>query len=133
MPIYPKHFSIKELPINNEMKIFWEENGFLIIDNFYTNTECDELINRSSYLINNFDYSKNKSIFNTNKQNEVIDNYFINSGDKIRFFFEEGAFDKNGNFTNSVDFLINKKIIVYYQLFLISYLFDCLQIHHCNY
>jgi len=34
MSSHPKHFSRKELPFNQQMKLFWEENGFLIIDDF---------------------------------------------------------------------------------------------------
>ena len=34
MPDLPKHFSRSNLPFNKEMKNSWEEQGFLIIDNF---------------------------------------------------------------------------------------------------
>tara|TARA_Y100000590_G_scaffold458103_1_gene612116 strand:+ start:357 stop:1229 length:873 start_codon:yes stop_codon:yes gene_type:complete len=104
----PYHFNRNDLPLNNKMKLFWDDNGFLIIDNFYLENECDELINRAKYLVQNFDSNSNRSVFNTNKQKKVKDDYFLNSGDKIRFFFEEGAFDNNGNLTNSIELLINK-------------------------
>ena len=103
-----KHFSKKDLPFNKLMKSFWNENGFLIIDNFYSNSECDNLKLRALELVKNFDPYLDKSIFDTKDQNIVKDKYFIDSGDKIRFFFEQGAFDKDGSLKNSVELLINK-------------------------
>ena len=43
MTITPKHFSKKDLPFNEEMITFWNKNGFIIIDNFYSENECDKL------------------------------------------------------------------------------------------
>jgi phytanoyl-CoA hydroxylase len=90
------------------MRLFWDDNGYLIIDDYYTHEECDSLRIRAEELIKNFDPFSHNSIFNTKKQIQVDDKYFLDSGDKIRFFFEEGAFDKDGNFTNSIELLINK-------------------------
>ena len=59
------------------MKSFWDQNGFLVINNFYSEYECDELRNRADKLVKNFDPSFNKSIFNTKKQEHVDDNYFL--------------------------------------------------------
>ena len=108
MFLYPKYFSRKKLPFNQQMKSFWEENGFLIIDDFYSENECNELRQRVDILIKEFGPSSHRSVFNTKQQEHVDDNYFLESGDKIRFFFEEGAFDENGNFTDSIELLINK-------------------------
>ena len=103
-----KHFSRKELPFNQEMKSFWKKNGFLIIDDFFTEKECKEVYKRAEFLIKEFNPYNHRSVFNTKKQEHVDDNYFLQSGDKIRFFFEEGAFDNNGILTNSIELLINK-------------------------
>ena len=108
MSLNLKYFFRKQLPFNKEMKFFWKKNGFIIINDFYSKEECDELRNRVKILVKNFDSSSNKSIFNTKKQKKVEDKYFLESGDKIRFFFEEGAFDKKGNLNNSIELLINK-------------------------
>ena len=40
-------FNKSNLPINNDMLNFWNENGYLIIENFKTEEECDSLIQRS--------------------------------------------------------------------------------------
>ena len=103
-----KRFSRKDLPINSKMKTFWNENGFLIINNFYTLNDCKFARLRANQLVKEFDPNTNRSIFNTKNQKHAEDKYFLESGDKIHFFFENQAFDEEGNLTNSIEFLINK-------------------------
>ena len=103
-----KKFNKKQLPLNDEMLSFWNEEGFLVIEQFYDYSECDNLRNRSKELINGFENSIVRSIFDTNNQKHSEDDYFLESGDKIRFFFEKNAFDKNGKLNNSIDLVINK-------------------------
>ena len=108
MNIMFKKFNKKQLPFNDEMLSFWNEEGFLVIEQFYNSPECDNLRNRAKELINDFEHSSVRSIFDTNDQKHAEDAYFLESGDKIRFFFEKGAFDENGNLYNSIDLVINK-------------------------
>ena len=108
MNIRFKKFNKKQLPFNDEMLSFWNEEGFLVIEQFYNSSECDNLRNRSKELINDFELSNVQSIFDTNNQKHAEDDYFLESGDKIRFFFEENSFDKNGKLNNSIDLVINK-------------------------
>jgi len=108
MNIRFKTFNKKQLPFNDEMLSFWNEEGFLVIEQFYDSSECDNLRNRSKELINDFEHSSVRSIFDTNNQKHSEDDYFLESGDKIRFFFEKNAFDKNGKLNNSIDLVINK-------------------------
>ena len=83
------YFNKTDLPLNNKMLNFWNDNGYLVIENFKLHEECDELINRSQELIEEQDFNNQQSVFDTVSQSHNDDNYFLDSGDKIRFFFEK--------------------------------------------
>ena len=76
-------FNRKNLPFSDYMKDEFEDNGFLIIENFYTNKECDDLKKRANILVDSFDPKTVKSIFDTKKQDHVDDAYFLESVDTI--------------------------------------------------
>ena len=51
------YFKKSDLPMNSEMINFWNENGYLIIEDFKTNDQCDALIERSKELIEEQDFN----------------------------------------------------------------------------
>ena len=102
------HYNKSDLPLNKEMLNFWDNNGYLIIQDFKTHKECDELINRSKELIEEQDFNNQQSVFDTVSQSHNDDNYFLESGDKIRFFFEEKANLDEENVKTNKQYIVNK-------------------------
>jgi phytanoyl-CoA hydroxylase len=102
------HYNKSDLPLNKEMLNFWNDNGYLIIEDFKTPQECDELIQRSKELIEEQDFNNQQSVFDTVSQSHNDDNYFLESGDKIRFFFEEKANLDEENVKTNKQYIVNK-------------------------
>src|ERR1051325_2139166 len=86
----------------------YEQDGFLILEDFVSADLCDGLRRRAEELVNGFNPEGVRSIFTTREQTRTSDDYFLGSGDQIRFFFEEEAFDERGRLRQSVERSINK-------------------------
>ena len=87
---------------------FFEQNGYLVLEDFVSKDACEALSHRATEIVDAFDPSESVSIFTTNEQTRHSDRYFLESGDKIRCFFEEEAFAENGELRQSKSKSINK-------------------------
>lgn len=96
------------MPISAEQLGRYHDDGFLVLERFVDEESCDRLRARAEELVHEFDPAEVVSIFSTHEQNRVADDYFLTSGDKIRFFFEENAFLPGGTLKYEKDKSINK-------------------------
>jgi phytanoyl-CoA hydroxylase len=93
--------------MNKNLQRF-RDDGFLVLEGFNTAAECDALMKRGEELAAGFNFDGHPSVFQTTDQAKTTDDYFLNSGDKISFFFEKDAFDATGKLKNDLFHSLNK-------------------------
>src|SRR5881397_591258 len=86
----------------------YERDGFLVLKDFVSRKACDLLRARAVELVQEFDPRGVVSVFSTHEQTRTSDDYFLESGDRVRFFFEENAFNSDGTLRQSKEQSINK-------------------------
>lgn len=91
-----------------KMMAAYEEAGVIILRDFVSLEACGALRQQTLRLVETFDPEEVRSVFSTTKQTQLDDRYFIESGDKIRFFLEDGAFDESGGLRQSKEESLNK-------------------------
>ena len=94
--------------LTDEMVAAYADAGVIILEDFVSVDACDGLRRRANELIDAFDPQEIRSVFSTTEKTQLDDRYFIESGDKIRFFLEADAFDENGELRQSKAHSLNK-------------------------
>jgi phytanoyl-CoA hydroxylase len=94
--------------LTEEMIAGYRSAGVLVLRDFVSVDACARLRQRAAELVDAFDPARVRSVFSTTRQTQLDDSYFIESGDKIRFFLEDGAFDADGQLRQSKEHSLNK-------------------------
>jgi hypothetical protein len=104
----PRFSAPKDGRLTAPMLRAYREAGVLVLDGFVQRSDCRKLRDRAMELVDGFDPATVKHVFSTTKQTQLQDAYFYESGDKIRFFLEDDAFDETGELRQSKYDSLNK-------------------------
>lgn len=94
--------------LNSTQKKSFIKQGYIVLDQIFNEREMTELKEEAQAIVAAFDPSSSASVFSTENADTNRDDYFLSSGDKLRCFYEEDAFDESGMLTQEKALSINK-------------------------
>lgn len=94
--------------MREDLKTQFQRDGFIVLEDFLNEEELKELKSAGDELALNIPKENRKCIFNSTQSNQSKDKYFLESGDKISFFFENDAIGEDGELKVSQEKSLNK-------------------------
>lgn len=86
----------------------YADQGFLVIPGFKPASDIASLRARALDIVDAFNPGEQRPVFTTEEQQRHVDDYFLDSGNQVRCFFEEEAFDDQGRLRVDKALAINK-------------------------
>jgi phytanoyl-CoA hydroxylase len=87
----------------------YQNQGYLVIPNFLSPKEIQTCLQEASSLLHEFDPAQHPATqFTTSDKGHVSGSYFLESGDKIRYFLEEESMNAEGRLSVPKEQAVNK-------------------------
>uniref|UniRef100_A0A803V7I7 Phytanoyl-CoA dioxygenase domain-containing protein 1 n=1 Tax=Ficedula albicollis TaxID=59894 RepID=A0A803V7I7_FICAL len=86
-------------PVTQHQIQKFHEDGFLVLERFFSAEECDSMRSQMQRIVAEMEVPPHcRTAFSTKEEEQLqaqgSSDYFLTSGDKIRFFFEKGVLDE---------------------------------------
>ena len=95
--------------LSEEQLKSFDHDGFLIVPNALAPSTVTSLLSEANSMLSSFSLENHPMTkFSTGDSSHVGDDYFLTSGDKARFFFEEDAFSPTGELIKPKHRAVNK-------------------------
>ena len=104
----PTYTAAPDGSLSSEMASAYREAGVIVLHDFVSSEACSALRQRALELVDAFDPATVDTVFSSATDQHQADAYFLESGDKIRFFLEDGAFDESGELKQAKTDSLNK-------------------------
>ncbi len=105
----PTYFNAENFSgITPKMLSDYKRDGVLVLENMLSPESCENIIAHMGGLVDAFEPDDHKTVFSTLSREQEQENYFLSSGGEIRFFFEDKAFDADGNLVQPMSQSLNK-------------------------
>jgi phytanoyl-CoA hydroxylase len=94
--------------LTQDQRAQFERDGYIVVPDFKSAAEIALVRARAERIVEDFDPALTRSIFSTREQEKTTDDYFLRSDNTIRCFFEEEAFNAQGELGQPKALSINK-------------------------
>ncbi|NRD75583.1 phytanoyl-CoA dioxygenase family protein [Shewanella sp. VB17] len=94
--------------LSNEQIQHYKQQGFLVLDRLIDTDMLSKLKQQASTIVEKWVDDSQSPVFTTKDNDRSGDDYFLQSAEEIRCFFEEEAFDENGQLVQQRSLCINK-------------------------
>jgi phytanoyl-CoA hydroxylase len=86
----------------------YKEQGFLVLDSLVAPEMLAKLKQQAAAIVENWQDDSQSHVFTTKDNDRSGDDYFLQSAEQVRCFFEEEAFGENGQLVQDRSLCINK-------------------------
>lgn len=94
--------------LSPEMRQAYDSDGVLVLEGLVPGEACASLMQRMGTILDEFDPAEHNTVFSTLSNAQGQEQYFLDSGRDIRFFFEDGARDEQGHLKADFRSSLNK-------------------------